>query len=97
MKGGARTEGGGGGGSRGCESERQRFFTWEKNVDEMNGKGTCPRLLVKKHKIRPDAYEGCRDAGGKSAGVMSTIAIRSQMSDFSTSTDSSEAERGSGM
>ena len=63
----------------------------------MNGKGTCPRLLVKKHKIRPDAYEGCRDAGGKSAGVMSTIAIRSQMSDFSTSADSSEAERGSGM
>lgn len=29
-------------------ARRQEFFTWEKNVDEMNGKGTCRRLLVKK-------------------------------------------------
>lgn len=27
-----------------------RVFTWEKNVGEMNGKGTCPRLHVKKKK-----------------------------------------------
>lgn len=44
------TEGGGGGrswGSRGCESERQRFFTWEKNVDEMNGREHAQGYLSK--------------------------------------------------
>lgn len=33
-----------------CESEKTecRDFAWEKNVDEMNGKRTCPRLRVRK-------------------------------------------------
>lgn len=45
-------------GGSGAESERLgeaeggRVFTWEKNVDEMNGKGTCRRLLDKKRKMR---------------------------------------------
>lgn len=44
-----RKEGGGwrSWGSRGCESERQRFFTWEKNVDEMNGREHAQGYLSK--------------------------------------------------
>lgn len=33
---------------------KRRDFTWEKNVDEMNGKRTCPRLLGRKKKEKED-------------------------------------------
>lgn len=48
-----------------------RFLTWEKNVDAMNGKGTCPGLHVKKRERERFGliHRSCSDIGGKSAGV----------------------------
>lgn len=43
---------------------KRRDFTWEKNVDEMNGKRTCPRLLgrkKKKKRIGPGTLEQKRN------------------------------------
>lgn len=61
-------------GGGGVESKKARVFAWEKNVDEMNGKGTCPGLLVKKKKerkeneIRADLEKSCRNTGGEKSG-----------------------------
>lgn len=50
---------------------KRRDFTWEKNVDEMNGKRTCPRLLGRKKIKRGSglAHWSRSDIGGKSASV----------------------------
>lgn len=61
-------------GGGGAESKKAGVFAWEKNVAEMNGKGTCPRLLVKKKKkrkeneIRADREKSCRNTGGEKSG-----------------------------
>lgn len=54
-------------GKVGGGGEGGRVFTWEKNVDEMNGKGTCRRLLDKNKKeneILGDTGKSCRNTRG---------------------------------
>lgn len=60
-------------GGGGAEAKKAGVFAWEKNVVEMNEKGTCPRLLVKKKRKRKMRCGPIRRKAAKTREVKSLV------------------------